>query len=70
MTSQKDDPYDYIGWFMESRDIAATFVYDGLKTSERPGRSYEEAGLKIAEQRIASAGFRLARLLNEVWRYQ
>ena len=65
---QRGGAYDYAGWAMESKDIASNFVYEGLKESEWPGEKYRQEAFRIAERRIAWSGFRLARLLNEVWR--
>ena len=50
-------------WADESFDIAQHFVYNGVKENEALKEKYIEEGRRIAEKRIATAGYRLANLL-------
>lgn len=64
---RKGGAESYAGWAMESSAIAREFVYRGIKENQAPSSKYQRQALKIAERRIAWAGYRLARLLNEIW---
>lgn len=73
----KEYPYDkmketlqpgkYDAWAKESLDIATTEVYKDLKWFEMPSDKYKEKAFKIAEKRLALAGYRMGDLFNEVF---
>jgi hypothetical protein len=65
---RKGGAENYAGWAMESSRVAREFVYRGIQENHAPSSNYERHALRIAEQRIAWAGYRLARLLNEIWK--
>jgi hypothetical protein len=74
-TIMKDYPYDKLRtrlepgkfdvWEKESVDIATTEVYKGVKRYEEPSNDYKKKAFKIAEERLALAGYRMAELFNE-----
>jgi S1/P1 nuclease len=53
------------GWAQEGLHLAQTVVYAGVSRGSAPSAAYEAEALKVSEQRIALAGYRLAALLNE-----
>ena len=57
---------DYNQWEKESFEIASTFVYKGIKEGEKLSDDYVSQGLKYAEKRIVTAGYRLANLLKSL----
>lgn len=59
------DDLDQNDWAQESLTIAKNFVYNAAEQST-PSAAYIAAGKKIAEQRVALAGYRLAALLNQL----
>lgn len=52
-------------WAIESYDTALNFAYNVYPNS-KPSYQYEQEGRKIALERIALAGYRLANLLNNL----
>lgn len=54
-------------WADESFEISKAFVYKNIEEHTWPSASYIETGKKIAEQRLAYGGYRLADLLVELW---
>lgn len=60
-------PFSYMQWAQESRTIANTFVYHGLSENKEPSSKYQTEGQKIAQKRVAWAGYRLAELLNSIF---
>jgi hypothetical protein len=62
-----DDPTDFQTWADESSKLAQTDAYDGLKPNKLVGAAYRTHGLKVARQRVAWAGYRLAALLNSIF---
>ncbi len=60
-----DNKFDV--WEKESIDIATTEVYNGITLNEPPSDSYKKKALKIGEERMALAGYRLGDLFNEVF---
>jgi hypothetical protein len=55
-------------WKRESFEIASTKIYTSdLKRFEKPSPAYLKAGLKIAEERLALAGYRMGALFNRLF---
>lgn len=54
-------------WASESEEFAKTKVYKSIRVGRVPSSRYNQAALRVAEQRVAWAGYRLAELLNSVW---
>jgi hypothetical protein len=55
-------------WKRESFEIASTRVYtDDLKRFEMPSNSYKKAAMKIAEERLALAGYRMGAIFNQLF---
>lgn len=59
------DKYDV--WEKESVDIATTEVYKGITRNQPPPEEYKKRALKIGEERMALAGYRMGELFNEVF---
>ena len=55
-------------WANESYEISSTFVYKGIHEGDtiQDNTTYIKDGLKIAEKRIATGGYRLAKLLESM----
>lgn len=64
---QAGGPAAFERWAQESRQIAADFVYAGLAENREPPDGYRAQALRIARQRVAWAGHRLAELLNAIF---
>jgi hypothetical protein len=56
---------DVVAWAHEGLRLAQTVVYAGVNRGNAPSAAYQAEALKVAERRIAVAGYRLAALLNE-----
>lgn len=54
-------------WEKESVDISTSEVYKGVTRYETPSEDYKKKALKIAEERMALAGYRMGDLFNEVF---
>jgi hypothetical protein len=55
-------------WKKESFEIASTKVFPPeLKRFEKPSEAYKKAALKIAEERLALAGYRMGELFNQLF---
>lgn len=55
-------------WKRESFEIASTRVYTpDLKRFETPSAAYKKAAVKIAEERLALAGYRMGSLFNQLF---
>jgi hypothetical protein len=54
-------------WVEESFQIAKQEVYTGIKPLEKPDQAYEKKTQQIAAERIATAGYRLAAVLNQIF---
>lgn len=68
-------------WVNESYDLAQRFAYGDISPKGRPGlvmvpapgggqQTYEQRARDISARRIATAGYRLAALLNDIYRQQ
>ena len=62
-----NDPFNYSGWADESFELAKTVAYRGITNGGKPTASYNKKALKVANQRVAWGGYRLAALLNSIW---
>jgi hypothetical protein len=54
-------------WVVESNGLARQFAYGGIKEGEAPSPAYTEQAQKLARKRIATAGYRLAAVLNAIF---
>jgi len=65
--SEIDPSMDPAVWALESFEIASTFVYKGLVEGvDLLNTEYMTEGQKIAEKRIATGGYRLAKILESM----
>jgi hypothetical protein len=62
-----NDPTNYSAWAAESFDLAKSTAYKGMSNGVTPSASYNTKALKVARQRVAWGGYRLAALLNSIW---
>jgi hypothetical protein len=62
-----DDPFNFQMWADESFALAQDVVYKGISNNGRPTTAYKTKGVKVARQRVAWGGYRLAALLNAIW---
>jgi hypothetical protein len=61
------DPFNFDAWAQEGFSIGKSVVYRGIRMGRRPNRAYNARALRVARQRVAWGGYRLAALLNAVW---
>jgi len=57
----------YTTWDDESFELAKTYVYAGITEGTTPSAEYMAQGVKIAEQQVVKAGYRMALLLESWW---
>lgn len=62
-----DDPFNFEAWSEESFELGQTVVYRGIQSGRRPTNGYNNRALRVARQRVAWGGYRLAALLNAIW---
>jgi hypothetical protein len=62
-----DEPTAFQAWADESFKLAKDVVYHGINNGSTPDSTYIDNGRKVARQRVAWAGYRLAALLNSIW---
>ena len=62
-----DDPSNFSAWADESFELAKSVAYKGMKNGIKPTAAYNTKALKVANQRVAWGGYRLAALLNSIW---
>ena len=60
-------PFNYAAWAAESFALAKSTAYNGMANGVTPPASYNTKALKVARQRVAWGGYRLAALLNSIW---
>jgi hypothetical protein len=60
-------PTDFQAWADESLGLAQTVAYGGIKEGKVPTAAYRAKAVKVARQRVAWGGYRLAALLNSIW---
>lgn len=61
------DPFNFLLWAGESFSLARDVTYNGMTNGAQPSAAYRSKALKVARQRVAWAGYRLAALLNSIW---
>lgn len=55
-------------WNKEGKDITMNNLYPSdLKQNEQPSEAYKEKAYKIAQERMALSGYRMAEFLNEIF---
>lgn len=54
-------------WVEESNTLARGFAYTKIKDGEAPSRAYTDETQRIARERLALAGYRLAEILNGIY---
>jgi hypothetical protein len=62
-----NDPFNFQAWANESLALAKSAAYNGMTNGTQPSAAYRSKGLKVARQRVAWGGYRLAALLNSIW---
>jgi hypothetical protein len=62
-----NDPFNFKSWADESFVLAKNTAYQGLRSCDTPTPIYNTNALKVARQRVAWGGYRLAALLNAIW---
>ncbi len=62
-----NDPLNFQAWADESFALAKSTAYDGISNGGTPSAAYNTAALRVARQRVAWGGYRLAALLNAIW---
>jgi hypothetical protein len=62
-----DDPFIFNAWAGESHALAKNTAYKGIRMCDTPTATYNTNALKVARQRVAWGGYRLAALLNAIW---
>jgi hypothetical protein len=60
-----DDPEQ---WKKESFEVASTEAYPSdLKRFEQPSAAYKKNAMKVSEERLALAGYRMGELFNKLF---
>jgi hypothetical protein len=62
-----NDPTNFESWVQESFKLAKDVAYNGITNGSTPSANYKKQGIKVADQRVAWGGYRLAALLNSIW---
>jgi len=62
-----NDPFNFQSWADESFALAKDVAYKGITNGGKPTAAYNQKGVKVARQRVAWGGYRLAALLNSIW---
>jgi hypothetical protein len=62
-----DEPTNFAAWADESFALAKSTAYKGMQNGVTPSATYNSKALKVARQRVAWGGYRLAALLNSIW---
>lgn len=55
-------------WAQESHELARSVAYDGIRENDYPSSDYKARGSDAAKERIVLAGYRLAILLNSIFK--
>jgi len=58
---------DFETWILESANIAKDFIYKNIEYMGKISDDYKAKSFAIVKQRIAQGGFRLARLIEEIY---
>src|SRR5689334_2219882 len=62
-----NDPFNFEAWADESFALAKSVAYTRIQSGRKPTPAYNTRALKVARQRVAWGGYRLAALLNAIW---
>lgn len=62
-----NEPTNFEGWAQESLALAKSVAYKGISNGSTPSAAYNKNAVKVARQRVAWGGYRLAALLNSIW---
>jgi hypothetical protein len=62
-----NDPFNFNSWADESFALAKSTAYKGISSCDTPTATYNTNALKVARQRVAWGGYRLAAVLNAIW---
>jgi S1/P1 Nuclease len=62
-----NDPFNFQAWADESFALAKSTAYRNLRKGGTQTAAYNTKALKVARQRVAWGGYRLAALLNAIW---
>lgn len=62
-----NDPFNFAAWADESFALAKSTAYKGMRDGLKPTAAYNSKALKVARQRVAWGGYRLAAVLNTIW---
>ncbi len=62
-----NDPFNFQSWADESFALAKDVTYKGIANGAKPSAAYKSKATKVARQRVAWGGYRLAALLNAIW---
>ena len=62
-----NDPFNFEAWAEESFKLGQDVVYKGIQIGRKPTPAYNQKALRVARQRVAWGGYRLAALLNAIW---
>ncbi|NGX34602.1 MAG: hypothetical protein K1060chlam1_00955 [Candidatus Anoxychlamydiales bacterium] len=62
------DVTDFDAWVFESHQIGCENSYYGIKLNDTPSDEYLQKNRQIAYRQVAKAGYRLADVLNEVFK--
>jgi hypothetical protein len=62
-----NEPLNFNGWADESFALAKSTAYKGMRNGVTPSAAYNTKARKVARQRVAWGGYRLAALLNSIW---
>jgi hypothetical protein len=64
-----NDPTNFDAWVQESFQLAKDVAYHDVPNGSTfdPSTDYKKQGIKLADQRVAWGGYRLAALLNSIW---
>lgn len=62
-----NDPFNFEAWADESFALAKSVAYTRIQSGRRPTAGYNTRALRVARQRVAWGGYRLAALLNAIW---
>ena len=54
-------------WVVESNGLARQHAYAGIKEGEAPGKAYTDQAQQLSKKRLATAGYRLAAVLNAIF---
>lgn len=62
-----EDPFNFQAWADESKALAQSVAYKGIRKNARVSSAYRTNATKVARKRVAWGGYRLAALLNSIW---